>query len=131
MINSRKACPIATFPRLIPPRLPVEKSRVKFIRRAHTTSTCTTGTTAHIVVRASTKPAWFVRVTSKKTHDSDPASKRPIVSAGRVTDSYEFGWHPVLNKSRTRTLSEHKIYETSRKTCKCTGILFWQKFPVR
>lgn len=60
-----------------------------------------------------------------------PTSGHPIVSAGRATDSYEFGWHPVLNKSRTRTLSGHKIYGTSRKTCKRAAEFYFGKNSLR
>lgn len=60
-----------------------------------------------------------------------PTSGHPIVSAGRATDSYEFGWHQVLNKSRTRTLSGHKIYGTSCKTCKHATEFYFGKNPLR
>lgn len=111
----------------------VEKSRVKFIRRAHTTSTCTWNDCTSRCTRVNETGGEALGVTSLsgKIHDPDPTSGRPIVSVGRATDSYEFGWHPVLNKSRTRTLSGHKIYGTSHKTCERAAEFYFGKNPLR
>lgn len=78
----------------------------------------------------SARPSESLR-SSEKSTTPIPTSGRPIVSAGRATDSYEFGWHPVLNKSRTRTLSGHKIYGTSRETCKRAAEFYFGKNSPR
>jgi hypothetical protein len=117
----------------------VEKSRAKFIRCAHVRRARARGTTANVPFsRVSTKPARpsDFGVTSLSTEKSTTPilhRGRPIVSTGRATDSYEFGWHPVLNKSRTRTLSGHKIYGAPRKTCKRTAEFYFGKnsLPAR
>jgi len=49
---------------------------------------------------------------------------------GRSCNWFVWIWM-VLNKSRARTLSEHKIYETSRKTCKRTANFYFGKNPLR
>lgn len=132
MINSGRR-PVAAFPRLIPPgrsrdeERPVKKSRwTKFIRCMHTgeRSTCARNDTARLVVNARQR-SWqgsselvfsFFRESRKTYGHLWPIPRHrnsggvSIVSVGRATDSYEFGWHPVLNKSRT--LSGRKIYGT-------------------
>lgn len=85
---------------------------------------------AHLVLRVLfTKPARPSESLRSRGKSTIPIQHRArsIVSAGRATDSYEFGWHPVLNKSRKRTLSGHKIYGTSRETCKRAAEFYFGK----
>jgi len=131
MINSGRRVPLRRFRALFHSRNGGEKPDKIYSLRTYDEHVHVER--PHISLRACQRAAEAFEVTSfsGKIHDLDPYIRAPYRFGWSQLIRMNLGWHPVLNKSRTWTLSGHKIYGTSPKTCKREAKFYFGKNSLR